>query len=102
SGKLLVVGWGSTYRATTAATRELSRRGASVAHLHLRHLTPLPRDLGEILARYARVVVPALNLGRRRSIRRDKFLVDARGINSAQGEPCQGGELVARPEEHLS
>ena len=102
SGKLLVVGWGSTYGAIAAATRELGRRGASVAHLHLRHLNPLPRDLGEILARYERVVVPELNLGQLRSILRDKFLVDAKGINKVQGKPFQVSELVARLEEHLS
>lgn len=102
SGKLLVVGWGSTYGAIAAAVRELRRRGRDVSHLHLRYLNPLPRDLGEILSRFERVVVPELNLGQLRTILRSRYLVDAKGINKVQGRPFQVTELVERIEELLS
>lgn len=102
SGKLLVVGWGSTHGAIAGAVAELRKRGRDVSHLHLRHLNPLPRDLGEILSRFERVVVPELNLGQLRTILRSRYLVDAKGINKVQGKPFQIAELVASLEEHLS
>ena len=95
SGRLLVVGWGSTYGAITAAVTERRAHGASVAHLHLRHLNPLPRNLGEILARYDRVLVPEMNLGQLSFILRGKYLVDAQGLNKVQGKPFKEAEILA-------
>ncbi len=101
SGKLLVVGWGSTYGAIKGAVQVLRGRGHDVSHLHLRNLNPLPRDLGEVLSRFERVVVPELNLGQLRFLLRNKHLVDVKGINKVQGKPFQIEELVRSLEEHL-
>jgi len=100
-GDLLVVGWGSTYGAITQATRELLARGHAVAHVHLRHLNPLPADLGEILSRYRRVIVPEINLGQLVRILRADYLVDAIGFNKVQGRPFKVGEIVERCERLL-
>jgi len=101
-GELLVVGWGSTYGSIRAAVDELRKKGRQISHLHLRNLNPLPRDLGEVLGRFRKVVVPELNLGQLSQILRSTYLVDAKGINKVQGKPFQVGELVARFEEELS
>ena len=93
-GDLLMVGWGGTYGAITTAATELREQGRSVAHLHIRHLNPLPRNLGEILKRYKRVLIPELNTGQLRQLLRAKFLVDARGINKIQGKPFLIEELM--------
>src|SRR5690606_20299766 len=92
-GDLLVVGWGSTCGAIRAAVGRLQAKGHKIAHLHLRNLNPLPRDLGEVLARYRKVVVPELNLGQLSQILRATYLVDAKGINKVQGKPFQISEL---------
>src|SRR5436189_284545 len=81
-GELLVVGWGSTYGSITQAVRELQAAGHAVAHVHLRHLNPLPADLGGILRRYRRVLVPEMNLGQLVRLIRAEYLVDAIGCAS--------------------
>jgi 2-oxoglutarate ferredoxin oxidoreductase subunit alpha len=96
SGDLLVIGWGSTYGAIEAATREMRKNGKSVAHVHLRYLNPLPADLGDILTRFKRVLVPELNLGQLSRVLRADYLVDAIGFNKIQGQPFKVSELVAR------
>jgi 2-oxoglutarate ferredoxin oxidoreductase subunit alpha len=101
SGETLVVGWGSTYGAITQAVAQLRGKGRSVSSVHLRHLNPLPRDLGQILARFKRVLVPELNLGQLLKVLRAEYLVDARGINKVQGKPFKVSELVSQIEEHL-
>ncbi|HEY0840818.1 MAG TPA: 2-oxoacid:acceptor oxidoreductase subunit alpha, partial [Vulgatibacter sp.] len=100
-GELLVVGWGSTYGAIRAAVAELRQAGREVSHLHLRHLNPLPRDLGGILTSYKHIVVPELNRGQLCQILRGRYLVDARSISKVQGKPFQAAELVARIQEEL-
>jgi len=78
-GRVLVIGWGGTYGALATAVRDLWQRGAEVAHAHLRYLNPLPANLGELLARYDRVLVPELNRGQLRALLRAEFLIDAAG-----------------------
>src|SRR5437773_12405814 len=74
-GELLVVGWGSTYGSITQAVRDLQAAGHAVAHVHLRHLNPLPSDLGGILGRYRRILVPEMNLGQLVRLLRAEYLV---------------------------
>ena len=100
-GDLLLVGWGSTYGAITAALRAARERGRKVGHVHLRHLNPLPKNLGEVLKRYRKVVVPEMNLGQLLYVLRAKYLVDAEGFNKVQGKPFKQSEIEARIEEAL-
>jgi 2-oxoglutarate ferredoxin oxidoreductase subunit alpha len=93
-GELLVVSWGGTYGACMTAVRQAQESGLSVAHLHLRHLNPFPSNLGEVLKRYCRVLVPELNMGQLRMLLRAKYLVDAVGYNKVKGKPFTVGELV--------
>ncbi|MHB8296752.1 MAG: 2-oxoacid:acceptor oxidoreductase subunit alpha [Acidimicrobiales bacterium] len=99
--RLLVLGWGSTSGAITAAVRRLRARGRSVAQAHLVHLNPFPSNLGAILARYDRVVVPELNLGQLVRLVRAEYLVDAQSITKVQGAPFRAGEIEARLETFL-
>lgn len=115
-GDLLLVGWGGTYGSITTAVDRARQRGRKVASIHLRHLNPLPHDLGAVLKRFARVLVPELNSGQLRLLLRGRFLVDARGLNKIQGRPflveeieqaidlmlddAFGDHLFMRPREH--
>jgi len=99
--RVAVVGWGSTWGAIRGATRRLADEGKSVAHIHLTHLNPFPSDLGEVLARYDRVVVPELNMGQLVKLLRAEFLVDARPINKVMGQPFTAGELTSELLAHL-
>jgi len=91
---LLVLGWGSTYGAIRMAVEQVRGEGHKVGHVHLRYLNPLPRDLGPILARYDKIVVPELNMGQLLKVIRSEYLVDAVGINKVQGLPFLTRELV--------
>jgi len=91
--RIAVVGWGSTWGAIRSAVRRLSADGIDVAHIHLTHLNPFPKDLGEVLARFDRVIVPELNMGQLVRLLRSEFLVDARPINKVMGQPFTAGEL---------
>jgi 2-oxoglutarate ferredoxin oxidoreductase subunit alpha len=93
--ELLVLGWGSTWGAIGAATGTVSAEGHKVARVHLTHLNPLPTDLGDILRRYRRVLVPEMNLGQLTRVVRAEYLVDARCVSKVQGQPFSGGELAA-------
>ena len=97
--KILMLGWGSPYGSITAACEEARRRGIKVAQVHLRHLNPFPANLGAILKKYPRVLVPELNLGQLLMMIRSKFLVDARGLNKVQGKPFKVSELVEAIEQ---
>ena len=99
---LLVLGWGSTWGAIRLATQECRDKGIEVAHAHLRYINPLPKDLGEILARYDKVLIPEMNLGQLRKLIRDEYLVDAIGLNKVQGLPFLTREIVAAIKEHTS
>ncbi|MER5447122.1 2-oxoacid:acceptor oxidoreductase subunit alpha [Streptomyces sp. NPDC002764] len=92
--RTLVLGWGSTYGPITAAVRRLRAAGESIAQAHLRHLNPFPRNLGEILSRYDRVVVPEMNLGQLATLIRARYLVDARSHNQVNGMPFKAEQLA--------
>src|SRR5438477_1772339 len=96
SGDLVVVGWGSTYGSIAAAVAQVQAAGKAVSHVHLRHLNPLPADLGGILRRYRRVLVPEMNLGQLVRLIRAEYLVDAIGFNKIQGRPFKVSEIVSR------
>ena len=98
---LLVVGWGATYGAITQAVREERAAGQRVASLHLRHLNPLPRGLGELVAAFPRVLVPELNAGQLLWLLSARFHLDAVGFHKVQGAPFRVGELRARIAELL-
>ncbi|NBE54241.1 2-oxoacid:acceptor oxidoreductase subunit alpha, partial [Streptomyces boluensis] len=98
---LLVLGWGSTYGPITAAVRRLRAAGESVAQVHLRHLNPLPGNLGEILGRYDKVVVPEMNLGQLATLIRAKYLVDARSYTQVNGMPFKAEQLATALKEAL-
>jgi 2-oxoglutarate/2-oxoacid ferredoxin oxidoreductase subunit alpha len=100
-GDLLVVGWGGTYGVLRAAVERLVARGEKVGHVHLRHLHPLPRDLGPIFARYRRVVAPELNAGQLVDVLRAATLCDVRSITKLQGRLFKETELVSALERHL-
>ena len=99
--RVLVLGWGSTYGPIGAACRGLRQRGLSVAQAHLRHLAPMPANLGEVLGRYDKVVVPEMNLGQLAHVIRAKYLVDAIGYNQVRGLPFTAAELETMLEEVL-
>src|SRR6185503_17922324 len=96
TGDLLLLGWGSTYGAIRQAVTELGAAGHRVAHAHVRHLNPLPPDLGDVLRRYRSVLVPEMNLGQLVRLVRAEYLIDAIGFNKVQGRPFKVSELVAR------
>jgi 2-oxoglutarate ferredoxin oxidoreductase subunit alpha len=101
-GDLVLVGWGSTYGAITAALRAQRTRGRRIGHVHLRHLNPLPANLGKVLAGYRKVVVPEMNLGQLLWVLRAKYLVDAQGLNKVQGKPFKQAEIEAKIDEVLA
>ena len=94
AAKVLVIGWGSTYGPIGAGVRRVRKAGFDVAQVHLRHLNPFPRDLGEILKRYDKVLVPEMNLGQLSLLLRGKYLVDAIGYNQVRGLPLKAAELA--------
>jgi 2-oxoglutarate ferredoxin oxidoreductase subunit alpha len=93
-GKVLILGWGSTYGAIKSAVVELLAEGHEVAHAHLRYVRPFPRNLGDIIRNYDKVLIPEINNGQLIKIIRDKYLVDAKGYNKIMGIPITKGELV--------
>ena len=93
SGDLLVIGWGGTHGALRSAVETAQNEGMAVSHLHLRYLNPLPRNLGEILVKFQKVMIAELNLGQLAAIIRAKFLVDAIGLNKVQGKPFTQTEV---------
>ncbi len=93
SGDILVVGWGGTYGTIKVAVDRKRKEGKSVAHLHLKYINPLPKNVGEILSKYKYVLVPEINLGQLIKILREKFLVPAIGLNKVQGLPFRSIEI---------
>ncbi|MBA2609514.1 MAG: 2-oxoacid:acceptor oxidoreductase subunit alpha [Actinobacteria bacterium] len=92
---LLVVGWGSTYGSIGAAVRRVRARGMKASHAHVMHLFPFPSDLGEVLRRYKRVLVPEMNMGQLSRLLRAEFLVDAQSLTKIQGAPFKASEIEA-------
>ena len=95
SGDVLILGWGSTFGAIKAATLELRKQGLQVSACHVRYMNPLPARLGDILREFKHVLVPELNLGQFRMLLRNRFLVDAKGLNMIKGQPFMVQEIVA-------
>jgi 2-oxoglutarate ferredoxin oxidoreductase subunit alpha len=101
SGKVLVVGWGSTYGAILSAMRRALAEGKPVSAIHLRHLHPFPRNLGAILSRFDRVLVPELNMGQLSILLRSRYLVDAISFSKVQGRPFAAREIGERIDDLL-
>ncbi|TCJ18739.1 2-oxoacid:acceptor oxidoreductase subunit alpha [Flaviaesturariibacter flavus] len=93
SGKVLVLGWGSTYGVIKTVVAQLLEEGHEVAHAHLRYIRPFPRNLGELLRRYETVLIPEINNGQLIKLIRDQFLIDAKGYHKIKGEPIMKAEL---------
>lgn len=100
--EVLVLGWGSTYGAIKSAVAELrEKERAQVSHAHLRHMRPFPKNLGKLLKRYRRVIVPEMNNGQLVKIIREQFLIDAIPYNKIKGVPMTKGELIDVIRQHL-
>ena len=100
-GKVLVLGWGSTFGSIKSAVAELLAEGKSVAHAHLRYMRPFPKNLGEILRNYETVIVPEINNGQLIKIIRDVYFVDAKAYNKIMGIPITKTELVEELKKYL-
>ncbi|MBE2230757.1 MAG: 2-oxoacid:acceptor oxidoreductase subunit alpha [Chitinophagaceae bacterium] len=100
-GKILVLGWGSTYGAIKSAVAELQAQGYPVSHAHLRYIRPFPKNLGAMLKNFEQVLIPEINNGQLIKIIRDEFLIDAKGYNKIMGVPITKTELVMKLEEML-
>jgi 2-oxoglutarate ferredoxin oxidoreductase subunit alpha len=101
-GDLLILGWGSTYGSIRSAVERLQADGRAVAHAHLRHLNPFPKNTGAVLAGYRRVLVPELNLGQLLLLIRARYLVDAVGYDRVRGKPFRIAEIMAEAERLLA
>ena len=101
SADLLVLSWGGTYGPVAAGVRRVRRRGGRVSHAHLRWLNPFPRNTGDVLRAYDRVLVPEMNLGQLLKLVRAEFLVDAQGYNRVRGTPFKASEIAAAVEALL-
>ena len=95
SGKLVVVGWGSTFGPIHQAVRRARLRGLDVAHVHIRHIWPMPGNLGALLKGYEHILVPEMNTGQLKTLLRDQFLVDAKPLNKVSGQPFRIAEIEA-------
>jgi 2-oxoglutarate ferredoxin oxidoreductase subunit alpha len=102
SGDLLVISWGGTFGAVRTAVREVQAAGKSVAHCHLRYVNPMPRNVGDILKRFKKFLVPELNMGQLRLLLRSEFLVDAKGLNKLKGKPFLVSEVVNSINDNLA
>ncbi|MGM9333575.1 2-oxoacid:acceptor oxidoreductase subunit alpha [Streptomyces murinus] len=99
--RTLVLGWGSTYGPITAAVRRLRAAGDAIAQAHLRHLNPFPKNLGEVLKQYEKVVIPEMNLGQLATLIRAKYLVDAHSYNQVNGMPFKAEQLATALKEAI-
>jgi len=92
-GELLILGWGSTYGAIRSAVERLQAEGHSVSHAHMRHLNPFPRNTGDVLTNFKRVLLPEVNLGQLRLLIRARYLIDVVGLNRVRGKPFRISEI---------
>jgi 2-oxoglutarate/2-oxoacid ferredoxin oxidoreductase subunit alpha len=100
-GKLLVIGWGSTYGAIKSAAAELQEEGYAVSHVHIRYLRPFPKNLGDIIKNFDQVLIPEINNGQLIKIIRDQYFVDAKAYNKIMGIPITKTEMVMKMREML-
>jgi 2-oxoglutarate ferredoxin oxidoreductase subunit alpha len=101
-GKLAVVGWGSTFGPVHQAVRRARAKGLDVSHIHIRHIWPMPKNLGDLLKSYDRVIVPEMNTGQLKTVLRDQYLIDAKPVNKVSGQPFRIAEIEAAIEEALA
>jgi 2-oxoglutarate ferredoxin oxidoreductase subunit alpha len=101
TGKVLVLGWGSTYGSISSAVEKMQNEGKSVSAAHLRHLNPFPRNLGEVLSGFETVIIPEMNLGQLCTMIRAKYLIDAVAFSKVKGRPFQIREIIRKVEEYL-
>ncbi|WP_164114375.1 2-oxoacid:acceptor oxidoreductase subunit alpha [Sphingorhabdus sp. Alg239-R122] len=101
-GKLAIVGWGSTYGPIHQAVRRAREADHNVSHIHIRNIWPMPKNLGELLKSYEKVLVPEMNTGQLKTLLRDQFLVDAQPLNKTSGQPFLIAEILAAIEENLA
>ena len=102
SGDLLILGWGSTLGSINSATQKLIEKGHSVSNAHLRHLNPFPKNLGDLLKNFKKVLIPEINLGQLSMLIRAKYLVDAQGLNIVAGKPLRVDSIMNKAEEMIS
>jgi 2-oxoglutarate ferredoxin oxidoreductase subunit alpha len=100
-GKMAVVGWGSTFGPISRAVVNARAKGHDVAHIHVRHIWPLPKNLGELLRGYDKVLVPELNMGQLKTLLRSEYLVPAEGLNKVSGQPFKIAEIEKAILQHL-
>ena len=93
--ELAVVGWGSTFGPIHQAVRRARLKGQDVAHIHIRHIAPMPRNMAVLLRGFEHILVPEMNTGQLKTILRDQFLVDARPLNKVSGQPFTIAEIAA-------
>jgi len=101
-GRLAVVGWGSTYGSIRQAVRRARKAGLDASHIHIRHIWPLPTNLGDLLRSYEKIIVPEMNKGQLKTLLRDQYLVDARPVNKTSGQPFKIAEIEAAIREALA
>jgi len=101
SGKLLVIGWGGTYGSIKSAVTKAHQENLSVSQIHLKYLNPLPKNLGEVLLKFDKILMPELNMGQLLSIIRAKYLVDAKGFNRVKGKPFSANDIFKEIKKHL-
>tara|TARA_Y100001934_G_C12352839_1_gene776350 strand:+ start:522 stop:2369 length:1848 start_codon:yes stop_codon:yes gene_type:complete len=101
SGKLLVVGWGGTYGSIKSAVIKAHEENLSVSQIHLNYINPFPKNLGEVLLKFDKILIPELNMGQLLSIIRSKYLVDAKGYNSIKGKPFSSSDILESIKKHL-
>jgi len=102
TGKLVIVGWGSTFGPIHQAVRRARRKGLDVSHVHIRHIWPLPKNLGDLLRGYEKIIVPEMNTGQLKTVLRDQYLVDAQPLNKVSGQPFRIAEIEAAIEAALA
>ncbi|MGI8704272.1 MAG: 2-oxoacid:acceptor oxidoreductase subunit alpha [Sphingomicrobium sp.] len=101
SGELAVVGWGSTFGPIHQAVRRVRGKGADVSHIHIRHIWPMPDNLGDLLSGFRHILVPEMNMGQLKTLLRDQYLVDAKPMSKVAGQPFRIAEIEAAIEEAL-